>query len=235
MKKWPKPRLYEPNTFESFSTFLRRLVQTFRLHNFEADLTSSAVLRMAGDKMNATMIIRWNQHTGSQALLQPNLTHFADCLDFYAEACEDISPQRNQRIRVNNSSRRWPPDVSFQFCSQNHNLGRCPEYLEKLVYDRQGFVRRSNCLKAHEKGLCQSITSFLVDRCNGFHHSTLHRTDARHQQPNAQPNGNWNQSSQNNSFRNQTNENQANYGRNFNNENHKLRPTERKHEQTSWI
>ena len=36
---------------------------------------------------------------------------------------------------------------------------------------------------------------------------------------NAQPSGNWNQSSQNNTFRNQTNQNQSNYGRNFNNEN----------------
>ena len=217
-----EPRLDEPNTFVSFSSFLRRLVQTFRLHNFEADLKSSAVLRMARDKLNATMIIRWNQHTRSQALLQPNLTHFADWIDSYAEACEDISPQRNQRTRVNSSSRRGPPDVSCQLCSQNHNLGRCPEYLEKTVYDRQCCVRRfnlcPNCLRGHEKGLCQSKTRCLVDRCNGFHHSTLHRTDARQMQQYAQPNGNWNQNSQNN-FRPQTNQNQSNYGRKFNNEN----------------
>ena len=78
-----------------------------------------------------------------------------------------------------------------------------------------------NCLRAHKKGLCQSKTRCLVDRCNGFHHSTLHRTDARHQQQNAQPNGNWNQISQNNTFRKQTNQNQSNYGQNFNNENQK--------------
>ena len=76
-----------------------------------------------------------------------------------------------------------------------------------------------NCLRAHEKGLCQSKTRCLVDRCNGFHHSKLHRTDASHQQQNAQPSGNWNQISQNNVFRNQTNQNQSSYGRNFNNEN----------------
>ena len=58
-----------------------------------------------------------------------------------------------------------------------------------------------------------------MDRCNGFHHSTLPRTDARQQQQKAQPIGNWNQISQNNVFRNQTNQDQSNYGRNFNNEN----------------
>ncbi|XP_075248454.1 uncharacterized protein LOC142341411 [Convolutriloba macropyga] len=179
LEKWPKPRLDEPNSFASFSSFLRRLVQTFRLDNFEADLKSSAFLRMARDKLNPYMIIRWNQHTRSQGLLQPNLTPFADWIESYAEACEDISPQRNQRTRMNTFPKRGPPDVSCQLCSQNHNLGRCPEYLEKSVYDQQGCVRRfnlcPNCLRTHEKGLCQSKTRCLVDRCNGFHHSTLHR------------------------------------------------------------
>ena len=74
LEKWAKPRLDEPNTFVSFSSFLRRLEQTFRLHNFEADLKSSAVLRMARDKLNRNMIIRRNHHTRNQGLLQPNLT-----------------------------------------------------------------------------------------------------------------------------------------------------------------
>ena len=163
---------------------------------------------MARDKLNPNMIIRWNQHTRNQGLLQPILTHFADWIDSYAEACEDNSPQLNQRTRANTFSRRGPSDVSCQLCSQNHNFGRCPEYLEKSVYDRQGCVMRYNlcpsCLRAHEKGLCQSKTRCLLDRCNGFYHSTLHRTDARQQQQNAQPIVNWNQISQNNVFRNQT-------------------------------
>ena len=58
-----------------------------------------------------------------------------------------------------------------------------------------------------------------MDRCNGFHHSTLHRTDARQMQQYAQPNGNLNQNSKNNISRSQTNQNYSNYGRNFNNEN----------------
>ena len=81
LETWSKPRLDEPNSFASFSSFLRRFVQTFWLRNFEADLKSSAVLRKARDKLNTTLIIRWNQHTRSQALQQPNLTHFADWTD----------------------------------------------------------------------------------------------------------------------------------------------------------
>ena len=91
------------------------------------------------------------------------------------------------------------------------------------MYERQGCVRRfnlcPNCLRAHKKNPRQSKTRCHVDRCNGLNHSTLHRTDARHQQQNAQPIGNWNQTSQNNVFRKQTNQNQSSYGRNLNNEN----------------
>ena len=78
LEKWPKPGLDVPNTFVSFSSFLSRLVQTFRLLNFKADLKFLAVLRMVRDKLNTTIIFRWKQHTKSQALLQLNLIRFAD-------------------------------------------------------------------------------------------------------------------------------------------------------------
>ena len=78
LEEWSKPRLDEPNSRGELLVFLEETWQIFRLHNFEADLKSSAVLRMARDKLTATMIIRWNQQTRRHALLQPNLTHFPD-------------------------------------------------------------------------------------------------------------------------------------------------------------
>ena len=166
---------------------------------------------MARDKRNATLITRWNQHKRTQNFLQTNFTHFADWIDSYTEACEDISPQLNQRTIVNTSSNRGPTDVSCQHCSHNHNSGRCPEYLEKSVYGQQGCVRSFNIcpnfLGAHEKGLCQSKTRFLMDKCNVFHQSTLHRTDARQNQQYAKLSWNWNQISQMNIFTKQTNQN----------------------------
>ena len=59
------------------------------------------------EKLNATMIIRGNQHRRSQPVLQPNNTHCADWIDSYAEACEDTFPQGIQRTRLDNSSRRF--------------------------------------------------------------------------------------------------------------------------------
>ena len=137
------------------------------------------------------MTIRWIQHVRSLRREQPNLTHFADRISTYAEACEDVSPQRPQRTdRVERLSQgqkhsniNFQANLNCQLCSGDHKLGRYKEYLSKSVADRQQLVRHHNlcvnCLKRHGSGFCKSKTRCSVDRCNGFHHSTLHRVDFR--------------------------------------------------------
>ena len=97
LEQWPRTRMDDPSSFVSFASFLRRLVQTFRLHHFESDLKASAVVKVAKEKLTTPMTIRWNQHVRSMRIEQPNLADFADWISTYAEACEDVSPQRPQR------------------------------------------------------------------------------------------------------------------------------------------
>ena len=189
LEQWPRTRMDDPSSFVSFASFLRRLVQTFRLHHFESDLKASAVVKVAKEKLTTPMTIRWNQHVRSMRIEQPNLADFAEWISTYAEACEDVSPQRQQRTdRVERPSQGQKHIVlqassNCQLCSGDHNLGRCKEYLSKSVADRQQLVRHHNlcvnCLKRHESRFCISKIRCLVDRCNGFHHSTLHRDDFR--------------------------------------------------------
>ena len=80
-----KHRLDEPNTSFRFASFLTTFVQTFLFQSFEADLKSSAVLRMVREKLNANMIVRCNQRTVSHALSQPNINYFAVCIDSNTE------------------------------------------------------------------------------------------------------------------------------------------------------
>ena len=212
----------DPSSFVSFASFLRRLVQTFRLHHFESDLKASAVVKVAREKLTTPMTIRWNQHVRSMRIEQPNLADFADWISTYAEACEDVSPQRPQRTdRVErpfqgqkHSNIDLQASSNCQLCSGDHNLGRCKEYLNKSVADRQQFVRHHNlcvnCLKRHEGGFCKSKIRCLVDRCNGFHHSTLHRDDFRTLQRSDFP------ATSKGGFQSRNNPVQSNYGKNFN-------------------
>ena len=73
LEQWPKPTINNPESFVSFAAFLRQMVQTFILHNFTSDLQSSAVPKIAKDKLAPTMIIRWIEYVLRQAIVQPNL------------------------------------------------------------------------------------------------------------------------------------------------------------------
>ena len=97
IEQWPKTRMDDPSSSESFASFHRRLVQTFRLHHSESDLRASAVVKVAKEKLTTPMTIRWNQHARSMRIEQPNLVDFADWISTYAEACEDVSPQRPEK------------------------------------------------------------------------------------------------------------------------------------------
>ena len=168
LEQWPKTRMDDPSSFVSFASFLRRLIKTFRLHHFESDLKASAVVKVAKEKLTTPMTIRWNQHVRSMRRKQPNLANFSDWISTYAEACEDVSPQRPQRtIRFErlsqgqkNSNMIYQTSLSCQLFSGDHNLGRCKEYLSKSVADRQQLVRHHNfcvnCLKRYECGFCKS-------------------------------------------------------------------------------
>ena len=66
-----------------------------------------------------------------------------------------------------------------------------------------------NCLKRHESEFCKSKIRCLLDRCNGFHHSTLRQDDFRNSQRSAF------QATSKGRFQSRNNPVQSNYGRNF--------------------
>ena len=143
LEHWPRPTINNPESFVSFAAFLRQLVQTFILHNFTSDLQSSAVLKIAKDKLAPTMIIRWNEYVLRQAIVQPNLIHFKDWIDNYAEACEDLSTSQRPTNQENSSSRRsnrlfqQQSNKRCPLCGYSHNLGKCNQFLNKDINERQ--------------------------------------------------------------------------------------------------
>ena len=133
------------------------------------------------------MTIRWNAYVLRQAIVQPNLKHFKDWIDNYAEACEDLSTSqrpsnqenslfgRSNRLFQQQSNKRCP------LCRYSHNLGKCNQFLNKDINGREQTVRQlkicPNCLTEHPKGQCNSHYRCRIENCNGFHHSTIHRNN----------------------------------------------------------
>ena len=152
------------------------------------------------------MIIRWNEYVLRQAIVQPNLIHFKDWIDNYAEACEDLSTSQRPTNQENSSSRRSNRLFQQQsnerclLCGYSHNLGKCNQLLNKDINERQQTVRQlkicPNCLTEHPKGQCNSHYRCRIENCNGFHHSTIHRNNFNSSQtysPNQQQQSNQQQ------------------------------------------
>ena len=133
------------------------------------------------------MIIKWNENFIHKKLVNPNLIHFKDWIDQYALACEDMPRTHSKNFFCERTHQRGKSKQKITarknrpFWSQNHNLGKCQEFLSENVFNRQQTVRqlhlRSNCLSGHPKGKCNSKYRCQVDNSNGFHHSTNHRTN----------------------------------------------------------
>ena len=129
-EQWPQTRMDDPSSFVSFASFMRRLVQTFRIHHFESDLKASAVVIVATEKLITPMTIRWNQEVRSMKIEQPSLADFSDWISTYAEACEDVSrqrPQRTDRVEQHSQGQKHlniihQASSNSQLCSGDHKL-----------------------------------------------------------------------------------------------------------------
>ena len=144
-------------------------------------------LRLQKDKLAPTMIIRWNEYVLRQAIVQPNLIHFKDWIDNYAEACEDLSTSQKPTIQENTSSRRSNRFFQQQsnkrcpLCGYSHNLGKCNQFLYKDINERQQTLKQlkicPNCLTEHPKRQWNSHYRCRIENCNEFPHSTIHRNN----------------------------------------------------------
>lgn len=67
-------------------------------------------------------------------------------------------------------------DLKCEFCSENHKLCFCKEFVKEEVDARRDFVLKNricfNCLGNHSVRFCQKPTSCRI--CNKKHHSLLH-------------------------------------------------------------
>ena len=121
MERWRKPSTDNPDSFISFSAFLRQLLQTFLLHGFTPDLQSSAVLRVS-----PAMIIKWNENVIRKKLINPNLIHFKDWIDKCAKACEDMPGTHKsfyERTHQRGKSEQRINAIKIcPLCSQSHNF-----------------------------------------------------------------------------------------------------------------
>ena len=69
------------------------------------------------------MMVRWNQHTRAQDLIQPNLTHFANSLGPQADASNNIFPYSLTRV-IEETTQAMDPISPAKCVARGRRLGR---------------------------------------------------------------------------------------------------------------
>ena len=84
-------------------------------------------------------------------------------------------------IRSNNINQDEFQEIKCRFCSDDHKLGSCNQFLSKPLHENKRFVEKEklcwNCLaKGHILKSCPSKVSCRIPNCNKRHHTSLHES-----------------------------------------------------------
>ena len=114
------------------------------------------------------MIIKWNENVIRKELVNPNLIHFKDWIEKYAEACEDMPRTHNsfyeRTHQRGKSEQRINARKICPLCLQSHNLGKCQKSVKTCTTDRRQ---------------CDNCTYALINFLNIQKDNATVNTDAR--------------------------------------------------------
>ena len=84
-------------------------------------------------------------------------------------------------IRSNNINQDEPQEVKCWFCSYDHKLGSCEQFLSKPLFEKKQFVEKEklcwNCLaKGYILKYFPSQMDCRIPNCNKRHHTSLHES-----------------------------------------------------------
>ena len=107
------PQANDHRALISYAAILRKIVQTFLAHGFNADLSATYLLKLARDKLPNSLKMKWSEHTIDNKIQNPGILEFSEWMDRQSRACEQLqetSPQNSNNngfqgnIRRNNST-----------------------------------------------------------------------------------------------------------------------------------
>ena len=115
LEAWQRPQANVHRASISNAALLRKIVQTFLAHGFNADLSATYLLKLARDKLPNSIKMKWSEHTIDNNIQNRGLLEFSEWMDRHSRACEQLqetSPQNNNNNVYQGNIRRNNPTVS---------------------------------------------------------------------------------------------------------------------------
>ena len=75
---WQRPQANDHRALISYAALLRKIVQTFLAHGFNADLSATYLLKLARDKLPNSLKMKWSEHTIDNNIQNPGILEFSE-------------------------------------------------------------------------------------------------------------------------------------------------------------
>ena len=115
LEAWQRFQANDHRALISYAALLRKIVQTFLAHGFDADLSASHLLKLARDKLPNSLKMKWSEHTIDNNIQNPGILEFSEWMDRHSRACAQLqgtSPQNKNNNGFQGNIRRNNPTVS---------------------------------------------------------------------------------------------------------------------------
>ena len=110
LEVWQRPQANNHRALISYAALLRKIVQTFLAHGFNADFSATYLLKIARDKLPNSRKMKWSEHTIDNNIQNAGILEWKDRHSRACEQLEETSPQNNNGFQTN--IRRNNPMVS---------------------------------------------------------------------------------------------------------------------------
>ena len=136
LEAWRPNNDYNKQSFVSFASLLKRLVQAFEYLGFKADLQSSTLMKKAKEKIPHNILIKWTEYTITSIGNQSTVSDFQKWLEVQAQVYDKINRENvhkpfnnwntfgqnsNSISRINNNNDNRNSNAMNQFSNNSQN------------------------------------------------------------------------------------------------------------------
>ena len=136
LEAWQRPQANDHRALISYAALLRKIVQTFLAHGFNADFSATYLLKLARDKLPSSLKMKCSEHNNDNNIQNPGILEFSEWMDRHSRACEQLqetSPQNNNNNGFQGNIRKNNPTVSN---SSQRNQFSANEYSKSINQHR---------------------------------------------------------------------------------------------------
>ena len=171
LELWQRPKATDHATLTSYASFLRKLFQTFNAHGFYAELNSTYLVRIAGDKLPWSLKMKWSKHLVDFNSTFPGLEDLSNWMDRQDRACEQLQDS----VTPQNQPSDAGIQLNFKRRDKNNHCNENKNHQSLFVNQNKGNIKKFSNRNSKTAGNFRNGSASV----NNYGTNNSHRDNAR--------------------------------------------------------